>query len=44
MKRNLSYILDYQKKLEKAGIKTKLVLMKNVIHSFFSAPGKIFNN
>jgi len=30
---------DYQKKLEKAGIKTKLLLIKNVIHSFFSVPG-----
>ncbi|CAF3859819.1 unnamed protein product, partial [Rotaria sp. Silwood1] len=30
---------EYQKKLEKFGIKTKLVLMKNVIHSFFSLPG-----
>ncbi|UJR31672.1 hypothetical protein I4U23_019153 [Adineta vaga] len=29
----------YQKKLEQAGIKTKLVLVKNVIHSFFSLPG-----
>ncbi|CAF3664314.1 unnamed protein product [Rotaria sordida] len=30
---------EYQKKLEKAGIKTKLVLIKDVIHSFFSLPG-----
>jgi len=30
---------EYQKKLEKAGTKTKLVLVKNAIHSFFSAPG-----
>lgn len=29
----------YQKKLEDAGIKTKLVLIKGVIHSFFSLPG-----
>jgi hypothetical protein len=43
MKR-ISYILEYQKKLEQAGIKTNLVLVKNVIHSFFSLPGKIFND
>ncbi|CAF1254840.1 unnamed protein product, partial [Didymodactylos carnosus] len=30
---------DYQKQLEAAGIKTKLVLLKGVIHSFFSLPG-----
>ena len=36
------YIIDYQKKLEKAGITTKFLLIKNVIHSFFSLPGKIF--
>ncbi len=34
-------ILEYQKKLEKSGIKTKLVLIKNVIHSFFSLPGEM---
>jgi hypothetical protein len=37
-------ILEYQKKLEKDGIKTKLVLVKNVIHSFFSLPGEIFDH
>jgi hypothetical protein len=37
------YILGYQEKLEKAGIKTNLVLIKNVIHSFFSFPGEIFD-
>jgi acetyl esterase len=30
---------EYQKKLEKSGIKTNLVLIKNAIHSFFSLPG-----
>jgi acetyl esterase len=35
--------LDYQKKLEEAGVKTNLVLVKNVIHSFFSLPGKIYH-
>jgi len=44
MKRNFFFILEYQKKLEQYGIKTKLVLIKNVIHSFFSLPGNIFNN
>lgn len=33
-------LLEYQKKLEQAGVKTKLVLVKEVIHSFFSLPGK----
>ena len=37
-----SDILDYQKKLEEAGVKTKLVCVKNVIHAFFSLPGKIY--
>ncbi|CAF4001749.1 unnamed protein product [Rotaria sordida] len=31
--------LEYQKLLEKAGVQTKLVLMKNVIHLFFTLPG-----
>ncbi|CAF3725595.1 unnamed protein product [Adineta steineri] len=30
---------EYQKKLEKAGVKTKLVLIKDVIHAYFSLPG-----
>ncbi|CAF1140665.1 unnamed protein product [Rotaria magnacalcarata] len=30
---------EYQKKLEQAGVKTKLVLVNNIIHSFFSLPG-----
>ncbi|CAF1204005.1 unnamed protein product [Adineta ricciae] len=29
----------YQKKLEQAGVKTQFVLVKGVIHSFFSLPG-----
>ncbi len=36
-------ILDYQEKLEKAGVKTKLVLIKSVIHTYFSFPGEIFD-
>jgi len=39
-----SIFLEYQKKLDQAGVKTKLVLVKNVIHAFFALPGKIFNN
>jgi hypothetical protein len=35
--------LEYQKKLEKSGIKTNLVLIKNAIHTFFSLPGEIFD-
>ncbi|CAF1273936.1 unnamed protein product, partial [Didymodactylos carnosus] len=37
----LDPLLDdkYQKLLDKAGIKTKLVLIKGVIHSFFHLPG-----
>ncbi|CAF2440571.1 unnamed protein product [Rotaria sp. Silwood2] len=31
--------LEYQKLLEKAGVQTKLVLMKGVIHGFLSLPG-----
>ncbi|CAF1302613.1 unnamed protein product [Rotaria sordida] len=31
--------LEYQKLLEKAGVQTKLVLMKDVIHVFFTLPG-----
>ncbi|CAF0975864.1 unnamed protein product [Rotaria sordida] len=31
--------LEYQKLLEKAGVQTKLVLIKGVIHGFFSFPG-----
>ncbi|CAF0908497.1 unnamed protein product [Rotaria sp. Silwood1] len=30
---------EYQKLLEKAGVQTKLVLMKGVVHAFFSLPG-----
>lgn len=37
---NVRSLLEYQKKLEQAGVKTKLVLVKEVIHSFFSLPGK----
>jgi acetyl esterase len=44
MQEHSSYILEYQKKLEAAGVKTKLVLINNVIHSFFSLPGKILDN
>ena len=33
-------LVEYQKKLEQAGVKTKLVLVKEVVHSFFSLPGK----
>ena len=34
-----STILEYQKKLEAAGVRTKLVLIKSVVHSFFALPG-----
>jgi hypothetical protein len=34
------FYLDYQEILEKEGVKTKLVLIKGVIHPFFSNPGK----
>lgn len=36
---NFRCILEYQKKLEQAGVQAKLVLVKDVIHSFFSNPG-----
>ena len=42
LKRQYVCILDYQKKLEKAGIKTNLVVIKGALHSFFGLPGKIF--
>jgi hypothetical protein len=32
--------LDYQEILEKAGVKTKLVVINGAIHPFFSCPGK----
>ena len=41
-KRKYPDILDYQKKLENAGIKTKLVLLKSLLHVYFSYPGEIF--
>jgi hypothetical protein len=43
MQEHFSYILEYQQKLETAGVKTKLVLIKGVIHTFFSSPGKIID-
>ncbi len=43
LKRKYLDILDYQKKLESAGIKTKLVSLKGVLHVYFSYPGEIFH-
>jgi acetyl esterase/lipase len=34
------YFTEYQKLLEQAGVHTKLVLVKGVIHGFISVPGK----
>ncbi len=39
-----SYVLEYQKLLEKAGVQTKLLLVKGVIHGYFSLPGKTIKN
>ena len=33
-------LVEYQKMLEKAGVKTKLVLIEGVVHGFFALPGE----
>lgn len=35
---------EYQKKLEAAGVRTKLALIKGAVHSFFSLPGRSFDS
>ena len=40
----LYYIKEYQKLLEKAGVKTELLLVKGVLHGFLSLPGNTTNN
>lgn len=37
------FTAEYQKALDKAGNKTKLIVIKGVVHGFFSAPGTKLN-
>ena len=37
-------ILEYQKLLDKAGVKTKLVHIEGVVHGFLALPGKRTTN
>ena len=39
-----AFILEYQKLLDKAGVKTKLVRIEGVVHAFFALPGKRTTN
>lgn len=34
------FVSDYQKKLEQAGVKTELIVVKGVPHAYFTLPGE----